>query len=335
MRTPISPRSGTPPWPTSSGRGPGSPPTGSPKPPRGRRRSTPRCGWRAGWRTAPQSAGHPCRRCSTGMPAATPGSTRPSTTQPAARATPTSGLGSPPSWPRCGPGAPGMTWRSAMRWPRTPATTRPPCPAPMPGSGTLRNCSLTWSCRWPEALLPGQTSRVAALAVLPTLTEVSRASLLCGELRTGGQDAERRGYDALTGAYGLPGAALFHKKPLDSSRLGYAVADDVAAAIADVTGHPLVTCVLNTIDDALDRSDPGGTEWGADAVKHLVPLLDRAQHAGRGVVLTADHGHIVERRQGRQRPHADISSGRSRAAIEPAADGEVLVTGRRVLRHDG
>ena len=30
-----------------------------------------------------------------------------------------------------------------------------------------------------------------------------------------------------------------------------------------------------------------------------------------------------------------ISSGRSRAATEPAGDGEVLVTGRRVLLHDG
>jgi hypothetical protein len=184
---------------------------------------------------------------------------------------------------------------------------------------------------WAEALLPGQTSRAAALAVLPTLTHVSRTSLLCGELRTGGQEVERRGYDALTGAYGLPGAALFHKKPLDSSRPGYALADDVAVAIADTTGHPLVTCVLNTIDDALDRSDPGGTEWGRDAVKHLAPLLDRARHAGRIVVLTADHGHIVERRQGTQRAYASISSGRSRAAIEPAIDGEVLVTGRRVL----
>ena len=171
--------------------------------------------------------------------------------------------------------------------------------------------------------------------MLPTLTEVSRASLLCGELRTGGQDAERPGTTTLARAHGLPGAALFHKKPLDSSRLGYAVADDVAAAIADVTGHPLVTCVLNTIDDALDRSDPGGTEWGTDAVKHLAPLLDRARHAGRIVVLTADHGHIVERRQGTQRAYAAISSGRSRAAVEPAGDGEVLVTGRRVLRHDG
>ena len=109
----------------------------------------------------------------------------------------------------------------------------------------------------------------------------------------------------------------------------------MAAAIADVTGYPLVTCVLNTIDDALDRSDPGGTEWGADTVKHLAPLLDRARNAGRIVVLTADHGHVVERRQGTQRPYPDISSGRSRAATEPAGDGEVLVTGPRVLLHDG
>ena len=36
---------------------------------------------------------------------------------------------------------------------------------------------------WAEALLPGQNRRAFALAVLPTLTEVSRASLLSGELR--------------------------------------------------------------------------------------------------------------------------------------------------------
>ena len=188
---------------------------------------------------------------------------------------------------------------------------------------------------WAEALLAGQSRRAAALAVLPTLTEVSRASLLCGELRAGGQDVELRGYRALTTSYGLRGAELFHKKPLDSSRLGFAVADDVAAAIADVTGQPLVTCVLNTIDDALDRSDPGGTEWGPNAVRHLVPLLDRARNAGRIVVLTADHGHVVERRQGTQRAYPEISSGRSRAATGPAGDGEVLVAGPRVLRHDG
>jgi hypothetical protein len=58
-------------------------------------------------------------------------------------------------------------------------------------------------------------------------------------------------------------------------------------ALDAVASTNLVACVLNTVDDALDRSDPGGTEWTADAVKHLRPLLDRAQRAGRVIVLTA------------------------------------------------
>jgi hypothetical protein len=190
---------------------------------------------------------------------------------------------------------------------------------------------------WAEALLPNHERRGSAVSVLPSLTEVSRASLLSGELCTGQQDTERRGYDALVTAHGLTGAALFHKKPLDSSRLGFSIADDVATAIDDVSGRPLVTCVLNTIDDALDRSDPAGTDWGAETVKHLTPLLNRARHSGRIVVMTADHGHVVERRQGTQRSFPDISSGRSRAASpgHPAGEGEILIAGRRVLKHGG
>jgi hypothetical protein len=187
---------------------------------------------------------------------------------------------------------------------------------------------------WAESLLPGRNRRAAALAVLPTLTQVSRASLLSGELTRGGQDIELAGFHRLCRASGLLGAELFHKKPLDSARPGYSVAADVEAAIADVTGRPLVTCVLNTIDDALDRSDPGGTEWTVDAVRHLNPLLDRARNAGRVVILTADHGHVVERRQGMQRPYPEISSARSRPATSSPGPGEVLVEGQRVLLHD-
>jgi len=188
---------------------------------------------------------------------------------------------------------------------------------------------------WVETLPAGHARRIGAVSVLPSITEVSRTSLLCGELRAGGQDVEQRGYAELVRAHGLAGARLFHKKPLDSSQPGFAVAHDVGAAIDDQVGQRLVTCVLNTIDDALDRSDPAGTVWTAEAIKHLAPLLDRARLAGRIVLLTSDHGHIVERRQGQQRSHAVISSGRSRANGGPVGDGEVLVTGRRVLLHDG
>ena len=188
---------------------------------------------------------------------------------------------------------------------------------------------------WTEALPAGHDRRGAVLAVLPTLTTASRTSLLTGELTVGGQHEEQRGYAALTTAHGLAGSTLFHKKPLDSTRPGFGVADDVGAAIADVDGSRLVTCVLNTVDDALDRSDPGGTHWGADAVKHLRPLLNRAERVGRVVVLLSDHGHVIERRRGHQRSHPAISSARSRDAEPPAGEDEVLVEGRRVLLSGG
>lgn len=190
------------------------------------------------------------------------------------------------------------------------------------------------SSGWEEQLPDGSGRRAAGLAVLPTVTEVSRASLLCGTLTSGQQDVERSGFEALTSAYGLS-SVLFHKKILDSTRLGYSLSDEVRAAIDDVDGLPLVAGVLNTIDDALDRSDPAGTTWTADAVKHLRPLMERAREAGRTVVITSDHGHIVERRLGRQRSYPGGGPARHRAVQGEVQADEVLVRGPRVLMHGG
>ncbi len=190
------------------------------------------------------------------------------------------------------------------------------------------------SSGWEEQLPDGSGRRAAGLAVLPTVTEVSRASLLSGTLTTGQQDVERRGFGALTSAYGIA-AVLFHKKILDSTRLGYSLSDDVRAAIDDVYGLPLVAGVLNTIDDALDRSDPAGTTWTADAVKHLRPLMERARDAGRTVVISSDHGHIVERRLSDQRSYPGGGPARHRAAQGEVGADEVLVGGPRVQMHGG
>lgn len=176
--------------------------------------------------------------------------------------------------------------------------------------------------------------RATAVAALPTLTSVSRTSLLCGKLATGSQPEEQAGLAEFVRARGYT-AKLFHKKLLDSSRPGFAVSDEVGASMDDITGTGLVACVLNTVDDALDRSDPGGTDWTVDAIKHLRPLLERAQSAGRVVVLTSDHGHIVERRLGQQRFYGDTSSNRSRPAVSDAAADEILVSGTRILLHGG
>lgn len=181
-----------------------------------------------------------------------------------------------------------------------------------------------------EALLPERDRRAAGLAVLPSVTEFSRTSLLTGRLTGGQQQTELEGFEKLTRAHKLSGARLFHKRSLDTTRLGYSVADDVRAAIDDPT-ISLVACVLNTIDDALDRSDPSGTAWTADAIKHLIPLLQRARDAGRTVVITSDHGHIVERREGVMRSYAGGANTRFRAPDGTLAADEVVVSGPRVL----
>lgn len=188
---------------------------------------------------------------------------------------------------------------------------------------------------WQECLPERGTGRLSAIATFPTLTNVSRTSLFCGELAVGEQRVEREGFSRLCQAANVTGT-LFHKLSLDSSEAGFALSHDVAAAIDDVQRISIVACVLNAVDDSLDRSDPGGADWTADAVKHLRPLLDRARRAGRVVVLASDHGHLVERREGQPIAAVDVSSNRSRAYLgEAAGPGEVRMTGRRVLSHNG
>ncbi|MFK0648619.1 BREX-2 system phosphatase PglZ [Dermacoccus sp. BD5] len=189
---------------------------------------------------------------------------------------------------------------------------------------------------WVELAIDGGPARAAAVAVLPTLTEVSRCSLLSGRLEAGDQTRERKNFAALLTHKGITGA-LFHKKDVDTLAFGARVAEPVATAI-DGDDH-LIAIVLNTIDDALDRSDPGGTHWGAAEVKHLKALLERARAAGRAVIITADHGHVIERRVGKQRSYPDMTSGRSRTApsgvSSEVAEDEIAVAGRRVVDKTG
>lgn len=188
---------------------------------------------------------------------------------------------------------------------------------------------------WTELAPSGSKHRASALAVLPSLTEHSRTSFFSGALTSGNQSAERAGFSETARAARREVGTLFHKAGLDTGRAGFELSPDVADAIGDVEKHGLVGCVLNTIDDALDRSDPSGTVWNDELVKHLRPLLAAAHRARRAVFITADHGHVVERRNGEKKAVASVSSARSRAADSPASEAEIEVSGPRVLSHDG
>ncbi|GAA2369399.1 BREX-2 system phosphatase PglZ [Dactylosporangium salmoneum] len=178
-------------------------------------------------------------------------------------------------------------------------------------------------------LTPDGGPRVGVLAALPSVTEVSRTSLFAGELRRGGQADERAGLTKQLGA----DAVLFHKGDLLAGA-GQSLAPSVVAALHNPDVRT-VAAVVNTIDDALDRSDPAATAWTLETVRLVRHLLDAAR--GRVVVLLSDHGHVVDRG-----PDGDLRSatGALSARWRPASgdapgDGETRITGRRVLLGDG
>ena len=190
---------------------------------------------------------------------------------------------------------------------------------------------------WVEISATSDSHRAAALAVLPTLTQRSRCSLLCGELREGADSAERAGFlslihDAQLEATGGVPDPIFHKKALDAIPSGASLATDVNNAIADTTHQKLVAVVLNYVDDTLHHTDPGGTDWNLTTITHLRALLHAAKNAGRAVVITSDHGHIIEYGGSAkvdrantygQRAHGDFAN------VDP--DREIVVEGPRVL----
>ncbi|WP_245687842.1 BREX-2 system phosphatase PglZ [Rhodococcus phenolicus] len=189
---------------------------------------------------------------------------------------------------------------------------------------------------WSEAAVLGTSRRTGALAVLPTLTQRSRCSLLTGDLREGNDAVERAGFlDALRAA-GLEAALgrpdpIFHKKALDTVPAGADLATEVANAIADTAGRPLVAAVLNFVDDTLHHTDPGGTDWGLGTITHLRALLQAAQRAGRAVIVTSDHGHIIERRISVKHDRANLYGQRAHGDLARVEDGEIVVRGPRVL----
>lgn len=168
---------------------------------------------------------------------------------------------------------------------------------------------------------------LATLATVPSVTGCSRASLLAGVLTRGAAHRERQAFAAHAGLR-KPGKAdrpplLFHKAGLEH---GHQLAPEVAAALADAR-QQVVGVVINAIDDALGGTEQLRINWNLETIPLLAELLDAARQAGRVVVLTSDHGHVLERGS-RLLPGGEGE--RHRLPGEPAAEGELLVAGPRV-----
>ncbi|WP_460808605.1 BREX-2 system phosphatase PglZ [Micromonospora zhanjiangensis] len=113
---------------------------------------------------------------------------------------------------------------------------------------------------------------------------------------------------------------------------GEVLARDLADAVADQ--RHLVAVVINTVDDSLahgrEGDEPG---WQLGDLGYLRSLLDLARSAGRAVLVTSDHGHVLER-DGTYVRVSDAASARHRTGPGPAGEGEVELSGPRVVAPD-
>ena len=175
------------------------------------------------------------------------------------------------------------------------------------------------------------------VAALPTVTDASRTSLLAGRLVAGGQAEERAGFSThaalrRVGKVDLP-PVLFHKGGLVAPN-GAALPDAVRAAVAD-PDQRVVGVVVNSVDDHLARGDQINLGWDLASLGPLTWLLSAAAEAGRVVVLTADHGHVLDHGRSIARPQPTHGGERWRTADSPPTEGELSFGGPRVLHGDG
>lgn len=165
-------------------------------------------------------------------------------------------------------------------------------------------------------------------AALPTLTAVSRTSLFAGKLMAGSQVDEKRLFPQHRFWGGAP-AAAFHKDDLRGETAGDPFSPELSEALTDDRTH--IAVVLNTIDDRLAKeSKLGDAAWRLDQIGMLRELLRIAAAHGMAVIITSDHGHVVDR-HGVKVSGSDIGSARHRAPGDPPADTEIALSGSRVV----
>ena len=185
---------------------------------------------------------------------------------------------------------------------------------------------------WTALAEPGRAFNRPGIATIPSMTEFSRASLLCGKLLQGVAGDEAAGFAEHAGLSkrcrgGFP-PILFHKAAIqerDDAELAADVRKEIGSAHRKVVG-----VVINAVDDNLLKGEQLDTRWSRDAIRALPLLLHEARQARRLVVLLSDHGHVLDcQAEGRTGDGAD----RWRSATSVAGADELVVHGGRVLVH--
>lgn len=176
------------------------------------------------------------------------------------------------------------------------------------------------AAKWPRPVI----------AALPSLTEVSRASLFAGRLAQGKSDFEKEAFATQPALLEVCGVGappvLFHKATLSEAG-GAELSKDLRDAISSEKRR-VVGVVVNAIDDFLMKGGQTLLPTTLASMPVVRNLLYEAEQSRRVIVLTSDHGHVIDR--GTTFRAAEGAGERYRPAGDPSA-GEVRLSGPRVV----
>ena len=173
----------------------------------------------------------------------------------------------------------------------------------------------------------------AGLAVVPTVTQGSRMALFSGVVKQGDGAREKAAFAGRSALLevsqrGRP-PRLFHKADLVDATVG------LASAVREALGDErlrVVGVVLNAVDDHLAKSEQLQLAWRIESVRLLPAILHEARAAGRVVVLTSDHGHVLNAAGVKLPGNVE---GRWRNADRAASEFEIQLEGGRVRAATG
>jgi hypothetical protein len=184
---------------------------------------------------------------------------------------------------------------------------------------------------WVELQPADSTGPCCLLAALPTITRISRYALLAGTLGEGGGADEKKAFAAHPALKRLSSTKcpprLFHKVDLQQAGSG-ALAEEVREVIAGQS-HKVVGAVINAVDDQLSSGAQVSVRWSVASIGVLRRILEAARESRRLVILTSDHGHVLDHDMTLVKTAAEAE--RFKPSSEPVGVGEVRVSGERVV----
>ncbi len=188
---------------------------------------------------------------------------------------------------------------------------------------------------WVEVRSSASAKENCLIAALPTITKVSRCSLLSGTLVEGLASDEKKAFASHAGlkkvAFAKYPPVVFHKADLQQAGTG-SLNGDVRSKIAN-KDYKVIATVINAIDDQLSSSSQVSVDWSLASIAVLRQVLEAARDAGRVVIITSDHGHVLDHDSSYINP-ANTSAGngeRYQLSDAQISACEVSVKGSRVV----